>query len=44
VGHNKHLRDVIAGLERSIQLHEQKIMKELQKAYPNWPRIDCWRK
>lgn len=44
VSRNRHLRDILEGLERIIQKHEQKIAQELERSSPNWQRIDCWRK
>jgi hypothetical protein len=42
VGRNKDLRKSIAGLERSIRLHQDKIKAERSKPFPNDGSIAHW--
>lgn len=42
MGRNKHLRERIAGLERSIQEHEAKVREERSKACPDEGDLAHW--
>jgi len=44
MGKNKQLKKRIAGLLRTISLHEDKLTNELRKPSPNVGRIRKWEK
>ena len=44
MGRNKKIRNRIAGLERAIALHQEKIDFEQSKPHPVTKRIDDWRR
>jgi hypothetical protein len=44
MGRNKDLRKKITGWERTIAEHDEKIRRELTKAYPNEEYILGWRR
>ncbi|HKQ05114.1 MAG TPA: hypothetical protein VJ464_08290 [Blastocatellia bacterium] len=44
MGQNKHYRKRVTGLQAKINLHEQKIAFELQKAEPDAGLIQHWSK
>lgn len=44
MGRGKKLRKHIAGRERQIEIHKQKITEERMKPSPNWKLIHKWEK
>lgn len=44
MGQSKKLRKHIAGRERQIELHKQKIIEEQAKPSPDWRLIRKWEK
>jgi hypothetical protein len=42
LGRNKELRKKIAGLERSIRIHEHKLDQERAKPFPDETDIEHW--
>ena len=42
VGQNKRLRKRLQGLEYQIQVHQEKVRRELGKPQPDWGLIVKW--
>ena len=42
MGKNRHTREPVAGQTRTIRIHQEKILAELAKPFPNMERVRKW--